>query len=227
MAKVLFGAPVSVITGKMGGNFFQTGPYGPVLSRINRPTVRRQLTQFHVRILIGVIAHGWQTLTTAEQDSWKTAAGSSGLGYDLYMKHNFYYYKINGSILRSYVAPTPLLSVKPDYLDIFYYPAGGEYALKLYYTGTDIGSLSSYYNVFAADWRPSPSAKPQFSWATRVYNHPTYTDGTGTYTSIGSRLFSNHAVLNSGMQCQVWSIFYDGTTGVAITPALNASAVAM
>src|SRR5690625_525908 len=119
MARVKFGAPISVITGKFNGSYFQKGYYGQQIGRKVNQLFSRTPPQSKIRQNFSVLSKKWGQLTEAQRQQWRNAAPSQNEGYNYFQSRNLPVVNSGGNFFPSPPADLPL----PN-LDFFEYLTG-------------------------------------------------------------------------------------------------------
>lgn len=112
MAKVVFTAIVSEISGRLAGSVFQRSVGGYQLHTIGIPINRRTLPQQLNRVTLEFLSSNWQTLTEAQKLSYPGSTNQER--FTSYIAYNFDYAWLSGSLIAEHTTPTPATMPEPS-----------------------------------------------------------------------------------------------------------------
>ncbi len=117
MAKVVFTAAVSSITGKLSGSVFQRSHGGPQLRAKVSPGNSQSGPQSALRASMASLSTSWGALTPAQRLTWINNAGGTPFGFTLYVKRNQTLFLAGLPIIDTFVRGLPPLNLLQQPLD--------------------------------------------------------------------------------------------------------------
>lgn len=162
MSKILLGAGISEISGRISGTTFQRSQYGQQAEGFSYGTIRSTHQQSKVRSALRFCATEWGHLTTNERASWRNATVNGRSGYTLYMHYNIPLVSAGSPLVRSFPNENEDLAIE-IYKGISLYKSNGQLnGFKIYIRankGVDVGNIKFKVNVNANRSLHNPAGK--------------------------------------------------------------------